>query len=113
MTGRRLPYYYYSNTQAVYVLLFLSCIYVSSLSLYNASRNPYSRCSASSVMPDELEKVASDFICHVCGAIFTTEQDRRQHLEKEMHYATSKKDAEIAKEQTELSEKHRQPYESP
>jgi hypothetical protein len=30
-----------------------------------------------------------------------------------MHYATSKKDAEIAKEQTELSEKHRQPYESP
>jgi hypothetical protein len=64
-------------------------------------------------MPDELEKVASDFICHVCGAIFTTEQDRRQHLEKEMHYATSKKDAEVAKEQTELSEKHRQPYESP
>jgi hypothetical protein len=109
MTGRRPPATIY--TLAVCVLLFI--LYIRLLSFYNASRNPYSRCSASSVMPDELEKVASDFICHVCGAIFTTEQDRRQHLEKEMHYATSKKDAEIAKEQTELSEKHRQPYESP
>ncbi|WP_148681544.1 hypothetical protein [Candidatus Nitrososphaera gargensis] len=65
----------------------------------------------------EPETVASDFICYVCGAVFTTEQDRRQHLEKELagkaHDETTSKDIEIAKEQTELSETRRQPYEYP
>jgi hypothetical protein len=65
---------------------------------------------------DELEKVTSDFQCFVCGAVFTTDEDRRQHLEKEMHGAahegTTRKDVEIAKKQTELSENYRQGYES-
>lgn len=65
---------------------------------------------------DEAEKIASDFTCYVCGAVFTTEQDRRQHLEKELagkaRDETTKHDVETAKAQTELSETHRQPYES-
>jgi len=65
---------------------------------------------------DELEKITSDFQCFVCGAVFTTDQDRRQHLEKEMHgkehEGTESKDEETAREQTELSEGHRQGYES-
>ena len=65
---------------------------------------------------DEFEKVTSDFQCFVCGAIFTTDEDRRQHLEKEMHGkehdGTTLGDEEVAKEQTELSESHRQGYES-
>ena len=32
--------------------------------------------------PNEKEEIARDFQCHYCGAIFTTEYDRRQHLEK-------------------------------
>jgi hypothetical protein len=32
---------------------------------------------------DTLKKLASDFQCSVCGAIFTTDEDRKQHLEKE------------------------------
>lgn len=64
----------------------------------------------------EPEKIASDFTCYVCGAVFTTEQDRRQHLEKELagkaHDETTKRDVETAKEQTEMAETHRQPYES-
>jgi len=62
------------------------------------------------------EKITSDFQCFVCGAIFTTEQDRRQHLEKElackMHDDSTEHDAQVAKEQTELSETYRQPYET-
>ncbi|MEW6604193.1 MAG: hypothetical protein AB1351_05835 [Thermoproteota archaeon] len=65
---------------------------------------------------DEAEKIASDFQCYVCGAVFTTEQDRRQHLEKELagkaHDDTTKQDIQIAKKQTELAETSRQPYES-
>ena len=65
---------------------------------------------------DELEKVTSDFQCFVCGAVFTTDEDRRQHLEKEMHgmehEGTSRKDVEMAKKQIELSENYRQGYES-
>ena len=67
-------------------------------------------------MSDAEKKITSDFQCFVCGAVFTTEQDRRQHLEKEMagkaHDDTTKHDIETAKAQTELSEIHRQPYES-
>jgi hypothetical protein len=58
------------------------------------------------------DKIAADFQCFVCGAIFTTEQDRRQHQEKEMHTATDQEDVETVKRQTELSEMHKQPYES-
>jgi hypothetical protein len=58
------------------------------------------------------KKIAADFQCFVCGAIFTTEQDRRQHLEKEMHSATEKNDSETVKMQTEVSEMHKQAYES-
>jgi hypothetical protein len=57
------------------------------------------------------KKVTADFQCFVCGAIFTTEEDRRQHLENEMHGATEKKDIDTVKRQTELSEMHRQAYE--
>jgi hypothetical protein len=58
------------------------------------------------------KRIAADFQCFVCGAIFTTEQDRRQHLEKEMHGATDENDRDTVKKQTEVSEMHRQAYES-
>jgi hypothetical protein len=65
---------------------------------------------------DDLEKIAADFQCFVCGAVFTTDQDRRQHLEKELHGKAhddaDKEDEEKAKEQTEISENYRQGYES-
>ncbi len=61
---------------------------------------------------DSKEKITADFQCFVCGAIFTSEEDRRQHLEKEMHSATENKDIDTVKKQTELSEMHRQSYES-
>lgn len=32
----------------------------------------------------KLPKIASDFQCFVCGAIFTNDQDRKQHLDKEI-----------------------------
>ena len=64
----------------------------------------------------EAEKIVSDFQCYICGAVFTTEQDRRQHLEKELagkvREDTTSNDVETAKKQTELSETHRQAYES-
>ncbi len=61
---------------------------------------------------DSQKKITADFQCFVCGAIFTSEEDRRQHLEKEMHKATEKKDIDTVKRQTELSEMHKQAYES-
>ena len=65
-------------------------------------------------MVDEegMEEITSDFQCFVCGAVFTTEQDKRQHLEKEMHGAASGQDVETVKRQTELGEMNRQSYES-
>ena len=64
-------------------------------------------------MPEEdpQKKITADFQCFVCGAVFTSDQDRRQHLEKEKHKATEKKDIDTVKGQTELSEMHRQGYE--
>jgi hypothetical protein len=55
------------------------------------------------------EKVTADFQCFVCGAVFTTDEDRKQHLEKEVHgqlheELSSKKEIEIAKRQKELNE---------
>jgi hypothetical protein len=61
---------------------------------------------------DPQKKITADFQCFVCGAVFTTDEDRRQHLEKEMHRATEKQDIDTVKRQTELSEMHRQAYES-
>ncbi|HJU35149.1 MAG TPA: hypothetical protein VJ695_08515 [Nitrososphaera sp.] len=65
------------------------------------------------VEEDSQEKITADFQCFVCGAIFTSEEDRRQHLEKEMHWAAEKKDLDTVKRQTELSEMNKQAYESP
>jgi uncharacterized C2H2 Zn-finger protein len=58
------------------------------------------------------KKITADFQCFVCGAIFTSEKDRRQHLEKEMHSGAEKKDIDTVKGQTELSEMNKQAYES-
>ena len=33
----------------------------------------------------DISKISADFQCFVCGAIFTTNEDRKQHLEKEAH----------------------------
>ena len=51
---------------------------------------------------DPQKKITADFQCFVCGAIFTSEEDRRQHLEKEMHGAIENKDIDTAKRQTHL-----------
>ena len=61
---------------------------------------------------DPQKKITADFQCFVCGAIFTSEEERSQHLEKEMHGATENKDIDTVKRQTELSEMNRQAYES-
>jgi uncharacterized C2H2 Zn-finger protein len=58
----------------------------------------------------DIPKISADFQCFVCGAIFATDEDRKQHLEKEAHgqlrddETTEKK--EIAKKQEELDESH-------
>jgi hypothetical protein len=82
----------------------------------NRRDNLYSLLCAQWYMDSEAEKIASDFQCYVCGAVFTTEQDRRQHLEKELagkaRDESSSQDIQTAKEQTELSETYRQSYES-
>lgn len=57
-----------------------------------------------------IEKVTADFQCFVCGAVFNTDEDRKQHLEKEahgtLHDESTEEDMEIAKEQEELNESH-------
>jgi hypothetical protein len=65
------------------------------------------------IEPEEysrLEKVASNFMCYVCGAIFNTEEDRRQHLEKEMRgklrEGTTAEEKETARHQEEVNESH-------
>ena len=67
-------------------------------------------------MSDSKKNITSDFQCFVCGAVFTTDEDRREHLEKEMHggatFETNKKEVEISKDQMEMSETYRQGYES-
>jgi hypothetical protein len=53
---------------------------------------------------------ASDFQCFVCGAIFTTDEDRKQHLEKEYLgelHASSDQEKEIAKSQEAINESRR------
>ncbi|HMH09366.1 MAG TPA: hypothetical protein VK553_01540 [Candidatus Nitrosopolaris rasttigaisensis] len=54
--------------------------------------------------------IASDFQCFVCGAIFTTDEDRKQHLEKESLgklHASSDQEKEIAKSQEAINENRR------
>ena len=55
-----------------------------------------------------VEKIVGDFQCFVCGAVFTTDEDRKQHLEKEahgqLHEDLSKKEREVAKKQEDLNE---------
>jgi uncharacterized C2H2 Zn-finger protein len=59
---------------------------------------------------DDLTTLASDFQCSVCGAIFTTDEDRKQHMEKEahgeLHEGTTQQEMKIAEEQEELNESH-------
>jgi uncharacterized C2H2 Zn-finger protein len=58
----------------------------------------------------DISRSTADFQCAVCGAIFSTDQDRKQHLEKEAHGElredTTPEEMEIAKEQEELDESH-------
>jgi uncharacterized C2H2 Zn-finger protein len=57
-----------------------------------------------------IPKTSADFQCFVCGAIFTTDEDRKQHLEKEAHGQLrddeTSEEKEIAKKQEELDEGH-------
>ena len=34
---------------------------------------------------DTIPRITADFVCFVCGAVFTTDEDRKAHLEKEAH----------------------------
>ena len=56
----------------------------------------------------DIPKITADFQCSVCGAIFTTDEDRKEHLEKEahgqLHDDETPEDMEIAKEQEKLDE---------
>jgi hypothetical protein len=55
-----------------------------------------------------IPKITADFQSSVCGAIFTTDEDRKQHLEKEGHGQVrddeTSEDMEIAEKQEELDE---------
>lgn len=66
------------------------------------------------IEPEEysrLESVASDFMCYVCGALFSTDDDRRQHLEKEMQgqlrEGTTMEEKRAAQHQDEVNESRR------
>jgi uncharacterized C2H2 Zn-finger protein len=53
---------------------------------------------------------SADFQCFVCGAIFATDEDRKQHLEKEAHGNlqdnATREEMKIAQEQEEWDESH-------
>jgi hypothetical protein len=59
---------------------------------------------------DNIPKVTSDFQCFVCGAIFTTDEDRKDHLEKESHGEqrdnTTEEEMEIARRQEEMQKNY-------
>jgi uncharacterized C2H2 Zn-finger protein len=40
----------------------------------------------------DIRKIFADFQCFVCGVIFTTDEDRKQHLEKEAHGQLRRRD---------------------
>ena len=52
---------------------------------------------------------AADFVCFVCGAVFATDDDRKQHLEKEahgkLHDTTTKEEKKRAIDQESLEER--------
>jgi len=58
----------------------------------------------------DIPKITGDFQCFVCGAIFATDEDRKQHLEKEAHGQLrdeeTTEEKEIAKEQEESEESY-------
>jgi hypothetical protein len=47
-----------------------------------AEEDPYNSIRKSD---NAVSRISSDFQCFVCGAIFTTHEDKKQHLEKEEH----------------------------
>lgn len=59
-------------------------------------------------MGSDAMRIAGDFRCFVCGAVFTTDEDRRQHLEKEehgkMHDNTTEEEKETARVQEAMEE---------
>jgi hypothetical protein len=61
-------------------------------------------------MGSDAKRIAGDFQCFVCGAVFTTDEDRRQHLEKEEHgkvrQDTTEEEKEIARVQEAMNEDH-------
>lgn len=69
---------------------------------YNTDIRPHTS------IKDTLKMISLDFQCSICGAIFTTDEDRKQHLEKEdhgvLHDGTTNRDKEIAKKQEEENE---------
>ena len=58
----------------------------------------------------DIPKISADFQCFVCGAIFTTDEDRKRHLEKEAHCQLrddeTTEEKELSKKQEELDESH-------
>ncbi|MEO9294253.1 MAG: C2H2-type zinc finger protein [Nitrososphaera sp.] len=59
-------------------------------------------------MGSDATKIAGDYHCFVCGAVFTTDEDRMQHLEKEEHGKvrdeTTKEEKEVARVQEGMEE---------
>lgn len=55
--------------------------------------------------------LAADFMCSVCGAVFTTDQDRAQHLQKEAHGelrdGATRQEMDAAKSQERVNAGHR------
>lgn len=60
---------------------------------------------------DNIPKVTSDFQCFVCGSIFTTDEDRKDHLEKEfrgeLRDNITAEEIEIARRQEEVQKNRR------
>lgn len=58
---------------------------------------------------DNITGLTADFVCFVCGAVFTTDEDRRIHLEKEahgkLHDDITEEEKKKALEQQRLNEK--------
>jgi len=58
----------------------------------------------------DLARSTAGFQCAICGAIFSTDEDRKQHLEKEAHAElredTTPEDMQIANKQEKLDESH-------
>lgn len=58
----------------------------------------------------DIPKITGDFQCFVCGAIFSTDEDQKQHLQKEargqLRDDETAEEKKIAKKQEELEESH-------